>query len=284
MIEDQQFLDFARAEQRRGHLKAIDSYRRPPSDPPDLVVTTRGHEYGVELTSITTPDVSRQRLSEIREIGRHLSELIRNDSERFAHLVGTQVSLAEMASDNHRPPRAHARRMREIVDSLAEALGPQIGTVDGTPFTSPGDPEGTVIPAEIAMRGRARVDEAYWLEVHKVSNDRATPHVVANCQVELFPSLVAQTFIERVQKKDRQGNEFLLVTTGLPDKEGYVCPADIWVFHILKEQALAGKIEIPPLRHLRQIVLNHWGCPPWTVYFGDIDGLLRPAPGEAPRC
>ena len=277
MIEDQQFLDFARAAQLRGELPAIECYQRPPSDPPDLLVTTRGREYAVELTSITTPEVSRQRLSEIRAIGHKLSELIRSDSERFAHLVGKTVSLAEMASDDQRPPKTNARRMLEIVNRLGDALGPQIGTVDYTPLTSPEAPVGTVIPGNIAMRGRVQVDETYWLEVHKAPDETATPHVVANCQVSLYPRRVAQTFVERVQKKDRPGNEFLLVTTGLPDKQGYVCPADHWVFHVLQEQALAGKIELPQPRYLRQIVLNHWGQPPWTISFGGDDGLLQPA-------
>jgi hypothetical protein len=103
-IEVQQFLDFALAAQERGELAAIESYRKPPSDPPDLLVTTRGREYAVELTSISTPDVSRQRLSEVRTIGRNLTDLIKRERQHFPHLVGKRIILQELASDDQRPP------------------------------------------------------------------------------------------------------------------------------------------------------------------------------------
>lgn len=274
-IEDRQFLDFAQSAQQRGELPMDLSVARPPSDPPDLLVTTRGHQHGVELTSITTPEVSRQRLSEVRAIGRHLGELVRSDSTRFAHLVGKQVILSEMASDGQRPPRAHRRRTEEIVDQLAQALGPEIGTVDRTPWTNPESPVGTVVPAEIAMRGRARVEQYYWLEVHQGADNVAAPHVVANCQVELARRVVADTLIERIQRKDREGTDFVLVTTGLPNNEGYVCPADSHIFHILHQQAVEGHLRIPPLGHITQVAINHWGYPPWTMVFAGANGLLH---------
>jgi hypothetical protein len=274
-IEDRQFLDFAYGAQQRGELPMELSFVRPPSDPPDLLVTTRGHQHGVELTSITTPEVSRQRLSEVRAVGRNLGELVRSDSTRFAHLIGKQVILSEMASDGQRPPRVHRRRMEEIVDQLAEALGPEIGTVDRTPWTNPESPEDTRIPSEVTMRGRARVDQFYWLEVHQGADNSAAPNVIANCQVELVRRVVADTLIERIQKKDREGTDFILVTTGLPNNEGYVCPADSHIFHLLHQKAVAGTLQFPPLRHVTQVAINHWHYPPWTMVFADRDGLLQ---------
>jgi hypothetical protein len=273
-IEVQQFLDFALAAQERGELPAIESYRKPPPDPPDLMVTTRGREYAVELTSISTPEVSRQRLSEVRTIGRNLTDLIKRERQRFSHLVGKQIILQDLASDDQRPPRAYARRMQAIVDQLADALGPQIGTVDRRPLLPPGSPPGTVVPAEVAMRGRAWVD-TYLLEVHTTPDPEALPNVVANCQVELVSRVLAEKLIDRIQRKDREGTEFLLVTTGLPDKAGYICPADSYVFELIKQLAFAGRIKIPPLRHLRQVVINYWRYPSWTMVFADGDGLLH---------
>lgn len=102
------------------------------------------------------------------------------------------------------------------------------------------------------------------------------PNVVANCQVELAPRVLIETLVTRIHRKDREGTEFLLITTGLPDKAGYICPADSYVFELIKQLAFAGKIKCSPLRHLRQVVMNHWGCPPWTLVFADGDGLLCP--------
>lgn len=272
-VEELQFVDFVRGAQARGGLPGFESFRRPESDPPDLVVSVRGRDFGVELTSITTTDVSRQRLAEVRAIGRNLSEVIKRDSERFAHLIGTQVVLSEVASDQQRPPRAQGQRMTEIVDRMATAIGPGIGVVDTTPRGDPANPP-AVIPAEIAMRGRARLDD-YWLEVHHTA-PKAPPKVIANCQVELNTQDVARTLAERVRRKDRAGTDFLLVTTGLPANDGYICPADSFLFNVLKGQFIEGATQLPPLHHLRQVVLNHWGHPQWTVvFFAGAEGLLQ---------
>lgn len=275
-IEVDQFLDFAVAAQARGELPSIETYRKPESDPPDLLVKVRGREHGVELTSISTPEVSRQRLSEIRMIGRDLADLVKRESQRFTHLVGTRIILQELASDAQRPPKSHRRTPEEtIVSRLADALGPSIGVVDRSPLLPLGSPVGTVVTAEVANRGRARIDDSYLLEVHASADATAPPNVVANCQVELVDSLLIKTLLDRVQRKDREGTEFLLVTTGLPDKAGYVCPADGYVFELLRRLAFAGRITFPSLRYIRQIVLNHWRYPPWTLVFADGDGLLH---------
>lgn len=276
-IEIDQFFDFALAAQARGELPAIESYRKPLSDPPDLLVTTRGRDYGVELTSISTPEVSRQRLAEIRMIGRDLANLIKRQSVRFPHLVGTRIILQEHAGDAQRPPRTLTRqRDGNIVDRLADALSPAIGVVDRRPLLPLDSLPGTVVPPEVAMRGRAWVDGIYLLEVFANEDDAAAPpNVVANCQVELVDNVLVKTFVDRVKRKDREGTEFLLVTTGLPDKAGYVCPADSYVFELLKRLAFAGKITFPRLHHLRQVAINHWRYPPWTMVFADGDGLLR---------
>jgi hypothetical protein len=274
-IEVQQFLDFALAAQGRGELAAIDSYRKPPSDPPDLLVTTRGREYAVELTSISTPDVSRQRLSEVRAIGRNLTELIKRESQRFSHLVGKRIILQELASDEHRPPKALGRQMEQVVGRLSDALGPEIGTIDRTPWLPPGSPPGTTVPGDVTMRGRAWVDGTnYLLEVHTNQDAEAPANVVANCQVELVSRVLVETLINRVHQKDREGTEFLLITTGLPDNAGYVCPADAFVFELIKQLAFSGRINFTPLRHLKQVVINHWRNPPSTMVFADSDGLL----------
>lgn len=99
-IEAEQFADFTLAAQERGELPAVESYYKPPSDPPDLLITTRGRQYGVELTSISTPEVSRQRLAEVRALGRDLSELIKSEVLSFSHLVGKRIILQELASDD----------------------------------------------------------------------------------------------------------------------------------------------------------------------------------------
>jgi hypothetical protein len=275
-IEIQQFLDFARAAQERGELPPIKSCRLTESDPPDLLVSARGRDYGVELTSISTPEIARQRLSEVRAIGRRLAELITCDRERFSHLVGKRIILQELASDDHRPPRARGHAMDAVAARFADALGPGIGVVDSAPLLPPGSPPGTTVPFERAMRGRAWVDDnTYLLEVHALADPDAPANVVANCQADLLSSVLIETLITRIRRKDREGTEFLLITTGLPDRSGCLCPADAYVFELIQQLKKSGRIELPPLRHLKQVVLNHWRHPQWTLILADEGGLLK---------
>jgi hypothetical protein len=275
-IEIQQFIDFALPAQTRGELPVIESCRLAESDPPDLWVNTRGRDYGVELTSISTPELARQRLSEVRAIGRHLAERIKSEPQRFSHLVGTRVILQELASDNRRPPRAHGHAMDAVIARLVDALGPEIGVVDGAPLLPPGSPPGTTVPFERAMRGRAWVDgNTYLLEVHPLDHADAPTNIVANCQAELVSSELIDALVARIRRKYRAGTEFLLITTGLPDRTGYLCPADAFVFELIRQLMKAGRIELPPLRYLKQVVLNHWHNPQWTLVLVDNGGLLK---------
>jgi hypothetical protein len=46
-----------------------------------------------------------------------------------------------------------------------------------------------------------------------------------------------QLIAARVARKDKAGNDIVVVTCGLPDKSGYVCGADPWIFETLAEAA-----------------------------------------------
>lgn len=58
-----------------------------------------------------------------------------------------------------------------------------------------------------------------------------------------------------VAQKDRQGNDILLLTTGLPDSSGYICPLDQWLFAMLRDHGLARAL-VP--QHIRFAVVHDW--------------------------
>jgi hypothetical protein len=68
----------------------------------------------------------------------------------------------------------------------------------------------------------------------------------------------------RVREKDIPSNSVLLVTVGLPDSRGYVCPLDYFLFEHIKHHEI--QFRTTP-RHLKAVVLHVWGTPEWLCLF-----------------
>ena len=68
-----------------------------------------------------------------------------------------------------------------------------------------------------------------------------------------------------VNRKDRQQNDILLVSTGLPDKLGYVMTGDRFVFKYLHDLLTEG-LSLNPV-HLDQVILHHWGSGDATLLY-----------------
>jgi hypothetical protein len=83
-------------------------------------------------------------------------------------------------------------------------------------------------------------------------------------QAEVRLSEVINLLQARVKAKDRQGNDILLMTCGLPDERGYVCPADTCMFQFVLENA--QKISFAP-HYLKSIVLHLWNTSEWIEIF-----------------
>ncbi|QXN74946.1 hypothetical protein SEA_POSH_38 [Gordonia phage Posh] len=259
-IEDQQFLSMVLYAELAGAMESIQSYRRPASDPPDLIVTTAsGADVGVELTSISATDITRQRFADIRRIGRSLSERFTSDPKSFEHLVGRVVFVAEMGGDDARPKRRVGPAYDALIDALADAVKTDIGIAQGIPP----NPDGTMplhVPRHVMQQGRVSVEE-YDIEVQQAPDLSAAPVATASVQAYVETKVLDRQFLKRIDDKDIEANDVLLISTGLPDPIGYVCPVDHWIYYLITERIKAGKIRIPVPRHLNQIVLNHWGDP-----------------------
>lgn len=97
--------------------------------------------------------------------------------------------------------------------------------------------------------------------------DASTPDapvtVQASAQCTFSLSEARQLLWDRVRAKDITGNQVLLLSTGMVDSLGYVCPVDRWLFHYLQQHG-AG---LPPedLRHLDAVALHHFGGGDWAV-------------------
>ncbi|MGW0035728.1 hypothetical protein [Gordonia sp. NPDC003376] len=257
-IEDQQFWQLMIGAELLGIVSEITSYTHPDTDPPDLVVSVGDDTFNVELTSITAPQVSRQRLAEVRSVGRRLSERLTGTPDRYSHLVGKQVWVFDRSGDDTRLPRRAGGKLATLIDAIARELETDFGVVSGIPP----NPDGTIpqsVPASIVQRGRREV-EGYYLEIHPDHANPSAPAMATGmAQITIETARLEQEFLSRIAKKDRGPNDILIITTGLPDDTGYACPADHFVYNTLARRIRQGLLKPPATSELRQVIFNHHG-------------------------
>jgi hypothetical protein len=272
-IENMQFLGFYAAAQIGGLVPGLQSYERTAHDPPDAVITTtEGQELAIELTTLSTTQVTRQRFAEARSIGRALGDRLKANPEAFPHLVGRVVGLSEMGHDDERPPRRNQRQVRQLVDTLATALEVDFGVVQGIPIedASAGLPEKlTPEQSAVLQLGRRQI-EHYYLEVHQTGVAGASPSVVTNVTVTIRKNELRDQLVKLVNTKDDPRNQILLISTGLVDSLGYVGTADRAIFEWAVELLRDGLLSFSP-DHLNQVILHHWGSHHFAVLYNRPD-------------
>jgi hypothetical protein len=254
-------------------VPGLQSYERTANDPPDAVITTTdGLALAVELTTLSTTQVTRQRFAEVRSIGRMLGDRLKASPDAFPHLVGRVVGLSEMGHDDERPPRRNQQQVGELVDTLAAALEEDFGVVQGIPIkdASAGLPE-TLTPEMMAMYefGRQQIEQ-YSLEVHQSGVAGSPPSVVTNVTVTIRKNELRDQLVELVNTKDDARNQILLISTGLVDSLGYVGTADGAIFEWVVELLRDGQLRLSP-DHLNQVILHHWGSHRFAVLYNRPD-------------
>jgi hypothetical protein len=85
------------------------------------------------------------------------------------------------------------------------------------------------------------------------------PRAVRGCEAH-------EKLQNRVEGKDREPNEVLLVTCGLVDERGYACGIDRFIYRTLEEAAQAEKLSLEP-QSLRAVVMHLWGSPYWLELY-----------------
>jgi hypothetical protein len=91
---------------------------------------------------------------------------------------------------------------------------------------------------------------------------------LGSAQAEFRYSELVSALEERISKKDVPKNELLLVTCGLPDETGCVCPIDKVIFDEARE--LVGSLEFKP-EFLKAIYLHLWATAELVELFRATD-------------
>jgi hypothetical protein len=236
---------------------------RRGEDPPDRYVQGPEREWALELTELTVGDV-RIELARARAVGRRLQEALRADSGRHGHLVGRRVVLSLLPQPDKPLPRDPASIIAALADVLAEDQGCVADGVD----LSQGLPDRW--PSSSGFYGQ---HGPFIVQVYR----DGIPGVVtvsSSAQVQIHRSEALAALAARVEAKDRPTNDLLLITCGMPDEWGYVCPLEGFIFRFIAEEATRGLLLPSAPRHLVGVVLHSWG----TLEWGEVYGSASAAP------
>lgn len=209
-------------------------------DPPDRIIAHGTREWRTELTELTIEDI-RGDLARVRSIGRKLQERLRRRPANFSHLNGRTVMLAKL--DGQDLPRDTSQLLTKLTEVLAEDRGFVGQDMGSGPDMS---------------RGTYAAHGPFAVTVNQTS--QGDPVVVSpTSQTMLFRSEVIEALGKCVAEKDVPENEIVIISCGLPDKQGYVCPFDHAIFLALRKAIAEGTEILPnPRKHLRGGLIHLW--------------------------
>jgi hypothetical protein len=195
----------------------------------------------LELTALTLEDLRRD-LGPLRSAGRTLQDRLQA-SAQHQHLLGRVVRVTSTAEP---------RELNDELDAVVELLKQDKGSLNDIEMDlSDG------LPAELPNAGFYGSVGGLVVDVNGPPGRPDTILVSASCRAKVRQTEALELMASRVTRKDDVRNDILLVTCGLPDKRGYVCAADPWIFETVAEAA--GNAAFLPERpkHLTAVVLHH---------------------------
>jgi hypothetical protein len=227
--------------------------RRGEQDPPDRYLRGPAGEWALEMTELTAENV-RGELAVARGFGRRLERSLRADPHGYAHLLGRRVVLAltPQVAEQSLPAGPAGPAGPDILESISEALAEDKGCVGDGVDLSAGFP--SQWPNSAGFYG----PHGPFLVQVQGDGVEGQITVVSSAQGEMRRSESLRALAGRLAKKDCPPNEALLISCGLPDKLGYVCGLDSFVFRLIAEAISAGET-LPAPSHLSAVALHLWG-------------------------
>jgi hypothetical protein len=263
-LEDLQLFGFLTAVAAGGgqHPLRVDV---PLKDPPDRYIRSPTTSWGIELTELTLEDV-RSALAPIRAAGRMLQAALEESTEH-EHLRGRIINATVLPAKFTDDPRAGVGAAVEV---LKENRG---STADVSYDPISGPPER--LPTE-GIYGDAG-------PFHVIVNGpppgipgRITVSATTSARIRRSEAVAALE--ARIEAKDLPGNELLLVSCGLPDKKGYTCEVDSWIFQLLVDafESGHGALNYAP-QHLMSIAVHSLATGQWFEAYRSAGASPDPA-------
>jgi hypothetical protein len=226
----------------------------PGGDPPDRILTVDRASYPLELTVLTIQQL-RSRLGGVRQLARLVQDRVHESLPGYAHLTDRTVVIAAFDLDNALPP---GTRRSGVADQIATALREDRGFMghhlNASRIATAGFPD------EADLSGG---DYGEFAGLNVQAQQSVAPSgnpvaVVGAAQAEFRLSEVRALVKQVIARKDVSENRILLISAGAPDKDGFTCPLDFWLFDALWQHGLGGR---PQPSHLDCVLMQAWGKP-----------------------
>jgi hypothetical protein len=220
---------------------------KPGEDPPDRYLVHGGREWGVELTELTVQDIRRE-LADVRRFGRRLQERLRARRADYPHLRGRIVSLGMLNA-------AMPKRQEQLLSDIESALQQDLGYVGEGLDLSRG------MPSQLNGRGIYGDHGGFHVIVNPALPGDTVDDITVSAfsQSQIHRSEAIAALGKRVEEKDLECNEVLIITCGLVDNYGYTCPADESIFALLMAAGQEGVSILPQKpNHIRGLLIHQW--------------------------
>lgn len=213
------------------------------NDPPDRVVRIFDDSFSVELTELTVGDI-RGNFARARKFGRAILSGIELTKDVYGHLIGRRVLLT--ISPRTKLPRDTSALVEEVLRLLTEDKGCVGDELEGV----------TEFPQQwpLTYNGFYKVTDPVIVQVFRDGSPNKF-NVIGSNQAEFSHSDLLSLLRERISAKDKPSNTVLIVSCGLPDENGCMCPADQFMFEEIVK--LRDSLSFNPV-HLKSIYLHLW--------------------------
>ena len=234
-------------------LTSIGAARNPlgvsTGERPDRHLVHGERSWPTELTQLTVDHLKRQDLAQVRAFGRRLRLRIQSRASEYEHLQGRVATITKTRDGGL--PKDDRVLLADLETALLEDKG----------FVGEGQDLTNGLPSNLGNRGFYGVYGPFDLTVQKLPGNNEIA-ISASCQIPVRRSEAIEALANRIAKKDKEHNEILIVTCGVPDEYGYACVADHALFQFLWESRNSGIDIIPDKpKHLRGILIHSLDSP-----------------------
>lgn len=239
------------------------------NDPPDIVATTKDGPIGIECMTFSLGQRRRA-----QGLFRNIRQMVAANPDSFLHLAGSVVHMW-FSDEDSVLTRPHSQNDRVSAEKLARALAQyrpngeeMLRHRDEIPEQAPDfgfvTTEAGATFYSVPMAGAAPVSGLFSLLGFELSMSFSTLH----SEKEEWRSLQ-----EKIKRKDKPGNDWILISSGAVDPVGELHPAE----DVLADFLLQNPQPVGPLEHIKRVTIHMWSTglavdiwPERRVLFGPL--------------
>lgn len=205
-----------------GSLLVRDVKLRRGEDPPDFILNIHGVGRKLEVTQLSLVDL-RGEYNRARRFESYLEIHLAHFFDGQPHLEHAYIEVSISSAPRNRD-------FDPLRSTIETRLRTDLGLVgDGIDFSQG-------LPDRLSPAGfYGEIGDGILLTAQRRNDPSLGRPRVSLLEVSFTEDDLLSSLYALIERKDKLPNEWLLISLGAPDEEGYVCPADIHLFGMLKE-------------------------------------------------